>query len=81
MTMITTEPQVAPDDLLKAWTDNYLLVFEDVAPLLPEAANAGEGTKLTREAYLALVAKAVAETEKGVAFAMPGLTVVGQKKA
>jgi hypothetical protein len=81
MTMIATEPQIAPDDLLKAWTDDYLLVFEDITPLLPEAANAGEGAKFTREAYLALVDKAHAETEKGVAFVMRGLTVVGQKKA
>ncbi|KAI1326342.1 hypothetical protein F5Y16DRAFT_230468 [Xylariaceae sp. FL0255] len=50
---------------LKAWTDDYLMVWEELAPHFPLKAKAPQAP-MNREMWLDLFSKAVAETEKGV---------------
>ncbi|KAI0181066.1 hypothetical protein GGR52DRAFT_583516 [Hypoxylon sp. FL1284] len=56
---------------LKGWTDNYLMVWEEVAVFFPPKAKE-PNSPFPREAWVDLFAKAVKETEQGV--------VIHQKK-
>ena len=63
----------------KAWTDAYLMVFEDVIPLFPTKAEA-PNAPLSRETWLEMLGAAVKETEQGVAVHLSRIvTTVGQK--
>ena len=72
----TFEPK---KELSKAWTDDLLMVYEEIAWSLPEAAKAGEGAKMTRERYRELFANVVKETQQGVSLGMNGVVIVGRK--
>ncbi|KAI1409311.1 hypothetical protein F5Y13DRAFT_203730 [Hypoxylon sp. FL1857] len=50
---------------LKAWTEDYLMVWEELAAFFPPKEKQPEAP-MTREAWVDLFAKAVGETEKGV---------------
>ncbi|EMR71188.1 putative umta methyltransferase family protein [Eutypa lata UCREL1] len=63
----------------KAWTEDYLMVWEELAVHFPPKATA-PGAPMTRESWVDLFAKAVGETEKGVvAHQGKVVTVVGRK--
>lgn len=65
---------------LKAWTEDHLLAWEDVARLLPTEKNAPE-SPLTREKYLGLLDQVVKETDAGaVLYPERMLVMVGRKK-
>ncbi|KAK7915071.1 hypothetical protein PG985_012774 [Apiospora marii] len=63
----------------KAWTEDYLMVWEEIASLFPPKA-AKPDAPMTREAWVELFAKAVKETELGVAVHQGRVvTAIGQK--
>ncbi|GKZ16515.1 hypothetical protein AbraIFM66951_000252 [Aspergillus brasiliensis] len=65
----------------KGWTEDYLMVWEDVAALFPLKADAPEAP-LSREAWVAMFVAAVKETEEGVVVHQRRvLTAVGRKVA
>ncbi len=68
-------------ELSKAWTDDLLMVYEEIAWSLPEAAKAGEGAAMTREMYQELFGKVLKETQKGVSIGLNGMVIVGRKTA
>lgn len=68
-------------ELSKAWTDDLLLVYEDIQKSVPKAADAGPNPALTMEMYQDLFARVVKETEQGVALTMNQLVTVSRKKA
>lgn len=64
----------------KAWTEDYLFVYEEVAMMVPsekEAPNA----QLTREKYQALFDQVVQETDAGAVMHSQHLIVVVGRKA
>ncbi|KAI1207692.1 uncharacterized protein F4807DRAFT_434246 [Annulohypoxylon truncatum] len=64
---------------LKAWTEDYLMVWEELYVFFPPKAEKPEAP-MTREAWVDLFAKAVGETEKGVAIHQGAIvSVVGRK--
>ena len=68
-----------PKELSKVWTDDLLMVYEEIQWSLPEAANAGPNPALTREMYQDLFARVVKETQEGVSLSMDNLVIVSQK--
>ncbi|KAL3446677.1 hypothetical protein BJX65DRAFT_279074 [Aspergillus insuetus] len=63
----------------KGWTEDYLMVWEELADLFPTKAQA-PGAPLTREAWVDMFATAVGETEQGVVVHQARImTAVGQK--
>lgn len=63
----------------KAWTEDFLMVWEELADMFPPRAQA-PFAPVTREAFLALFRRAVAETERGVAIHVRNITIaVGRK--
>ncbi|RAH77593.1 hypothetical protein BO86DRAFT_440677 [Aspergillus japonicus CBS 114.51] len=63
----------------KAWTENYLIVWEELAALFPPKAEA-PNAPLSREAWVALFTAAVKETEQGVVVHQGRVvTAVGRK--
>lgn len=65
----------------RAWTEDYLMVWEELAVFFPPKAKQPQAP-LTRESWVELFAKAVAETEQGVAVHHGKVvTVVGRKAA
>ncbi len=72
-------------ELAKAWTDNLLLVWRGIIPMIPEAdfplpPGMGLPEKMSRKAYAALFAKAVEETSNGVALGMVYHVFVAKKR-
>ncbi|KAH7025112.1 uncharacterized protein B0I36DRAFT_250086 [Microdochium trichocladiopsis] len=64
---------------LKAWTENYLMVWEEIPDLLPSKALA-PNSPVTKESFTELFVKCVEETEKGVVVHQEGvLSVVARK--
>ncbi|KAH9909007.1 hypothetical protein F4778DRAFT_714887 [Xylariomycetidae sp. FL2044] len=64
---------------LKAWTEDYLMVWEGLALRFPPKAQAPQAP-MTRESYIDLFSKAVQETEAGVVVHQQKIvTVIGQK--
>lgn len=64
---------------MKAWTEDYLLSWEEIASLIPPKAQAPD-SPLTREMYEDLLDKAIAEAEQGVAIHQQSVLVVIGKK-
>ncbi|EHA22134.1 hypothetical protein CBS63078_3260 [Aspergillus niger] len=63
----------------KGWTEDYLMVWEEVTALFPPKAEAPKAP-LSREAWIAMFAAAVKETEEGVIIHQKRiLTAVGKK--
>ncbi|KAI3316623.1 hypothetical protein HD806DRAFT_517142 [Xylariaceae sp. AK1471] len=63
----------------KGWTEDFLMVWEDLASFFPSKADKPEAP-VTKEFWVDLFAKAVKETEQGVAlFYRNMFTVVGRK--
>ncbi|KAI1815831.1 hypothetical protein GGS20DRAFT_306978 [Poronia punctata] len=63
----------------KAWTEDYLMVWEDLAMYFPLAADKPDAP-LTREAWNGLFVNAIKETEQGVALFYRDIVVMtGQK--
>ena len=61
--------------LARAWTDNMLLVWRDLIPMVPEApiplpAGMGLPDTISRQSFAELFAKAVEETSRGAALGM-----------
>ena len=66
---------------MKAWTDNLLTVYEELAGMFPEASKAPpEAGAYTKEWYQGLFRRIVGETQQGVNLSMNGLVIVGQKR-
>ncbi|KAI0886713.1 uncharacterized protein GGS22DRAFT_116820 [Annulohypoxylon maeteangense] len=64
---------------LKAWTEDYLMVWEELYVFFPPKAKEPQAP-MTREAWINLFAKAVEETEKGVVVHQGEIvSVVGRK--
>ena len=68
-----------PKELSKVWTDDLLMVYEEIQWSLPAAANAGPNPALTREMYQDLFARVLKETQEGVSLSMDNLVIVSQK--
>ncbi|OAA76162.1 hypothetical protein LEL_05846 [Akanthomyces lecanii RCEF 1005] len=64
---------------MKAWTEDYLLSWEEIANLIPPKAQAPD-SPFTREMYEDLLDKAIAETEQGVAIHQQSVLVVMGRK-
>lgn len=63
----------------QAWTENYLMAWEEAAACFPSEAEEPEA-QMTREGWAGLLAKGVAETEQGVVIHLDKImTAVGQK--
>ncbi|KAK6201768.1 hypothetical protein LQW54_009347 [Pestalotiopsis sp. IQ-011] len=63
----------------KAWTEDYLMVFEELWVHFPSAADSPQAP-MTRESWLDLFGKAVHETEQGIAIHQDEIiTAVGRK--
>lgn len=56
-----------PKEHYKAWTENYLTVYEELAGHIPPAEIVGPKAPLSREIYQAIFQKVVEETNRGVA--------------
>ncbi|RYP34025.1 hypothetical protein DL767_004467 [Monosporascus sp. MG133] len=67
----------------KAWTEDYLMVWEEMAEFFPPKATVTQGqVPMTRESWVELFEKAVHETEQGIAIHHGKImTVVGRKAA
>jgi hypothetical protein len=68
-------------ELSKAWTDDLLMVYEDIQWSMPKAAEAGPNPALTREMYLDLFARVLKETQEGVSLSMSQMVIVSRKKS
>lgn len=64
----------------KAWTEDYLLVWEELPALFPSKAQAPDAP-VTKESFTALFAKAVAETEEGVVLHQQKIAFASGRKA
>jgi len=65
----------------KAWTEDYLLVYEEVAQMVPKEKDA-PGAPLTREKYEGMFDQVVKETNEGaVIHSQHLIVIVGQKAA
>jgi SAM-dependent methyltransferase len=64
---------------LKAWTENYLLVWEELTSLFPSRHDIPEAA-MTKEAFGELFGKAVAETESGVVVHQEQIAVASGRK-
>ncbi|KAI0883928.1 uncharacterized protein GGS22DRAFT_27825 [Annulohypoxylon maeteangense] len=65
----------------KAWTEDYLMIWEELSVFFPPKAKQPQAP-MTRESWIDLFAKAVQETEEGVAVHNgSAVTVVGRKAA
>ncbi|KAK8123169.1 hypothetical protein PG984_011839 [Apiospora sp. TS-2023a] len=63
----------------KAWTEDYLMVWEEIAALFPPKADKPDAP-MSREAWVDLFAKGVKETEQGVVMHQGRImTAIGQK--
>lgn len=68
-------------ELSKAWTDDLLMVYEDVESNFPKAADAGPNPAVTREMYQELLGRVLKETQEGVSLTMNQMVIVGRKTA
>ena len=69
-------------EMMKAWTDYILAVYEEIILSLPKAADLKpDELPITREVYRELFEEAVQETQRGVSLSMNTVVLVGQKKA
>ncbi|CAI6099697.1 hypothetical protein V2G26_007423 [Clonostachys chloroleuca] len=64
---------------LKAWTENYLLVWEELTSLFPSRNHMPEAA-MTEEAFRELFEKAVAETEAGVLVHQEQIVIASGRK-
>lgn len=64
---------------LKAWTEDYLLVYEEVSYLLPSEKDMPEAP-LSREKYLGLFGQVVKETEAGAVMYPERIVVTTARK-
>ncbi|RYP09983.1 hypothetical protein DL765_008252 [Monosporascus sp. GIB2] len=67
----------------KGWTEDYLMVWEELAEFFPPKATVTQGqVPMTRESWVELFEKAVHETEQGIVIHQGKImTVVGRKAA
>ncbi|RYO92656.1 hypothetical protein DL766_008783 [Monosporascus sp. MC13-8B] len=67
----------------KGWTEDYLMVWEEMAEFFPPKATVTQGqVPMTRESWVELFEKAVHETERGIVIHQGKImTVVGRKAA
>jgi hypothetical protein len=69
-------------EMMKAWTDHILPVYEEIILSLPKAADLKpDELPITREAYCKLFEEAVQETQRGVSLSMNTVVLIGRKKA
>ena len=68
-------------ELSKAWTDDLLMVYDEIQWSLPEAASAGPNPALTRETYQELFGRVLKETQEGVSMSMNQVVIVSRKKS
>ncbi|KXJ86604.1 hypothetical protein Micbo1qcDRAFT_219220 [Microdochium bolleyi] len=64
---------------LKAWTEDYLMVWEELPDLMPSRAQA-PNSPVTKESFTELFGKCVVETERGVVVHQQGVVVVTGRK-
>jgi hypothetical protein len=66
-------------DQYKAWTENYLTVWEELPSMVPSKADAPDAP-LNRETLTGIIQGTMAETQKGVAVLTTKVVVgIGQK--
>ena len=83
MSLISDEEMQPKKELMKAWTDDLLMVYEEIqwsVPLEKDLPTGGAGGGLSREKYQALFARVLEETAKGVSISMEARVVVARKK-
>ena len=68
-------------ELSKAWTDDLLMVYEEVQWSVPKEADAGPNPALTREIYQHLFARVLKEAQEGVSLSMNQMVIVSRKKS
>jgi len=49
----------------KAWTENYLILCEEISERMPPAGKAAPNAPFTRESYLAMFEKVLEEVKNG----------------
>ena len=49
----------------KAWTENYLILCEEIADRMPPAEKAAPNVPITRESYLEMFEKVIQEVKNG----------------
>ena len=84
--MVANEEFQPRPELARAWTDNMLLVWRGLIPMIPEASvplppGMGSPESISRQSYAELLQKAVEETSKGAAINMIYHVFVARKKA
>lgn len=65
---------------LKAWTEDYLMVWEDLAELFPSREHVPQAL-MTKDAFVELFAKALKETESGVVVHQRKVVIASGRKA
>jgi hypothetical protein len=55
-----------PPTYFKPWTENYLVLLEEIAERFPPAAEAAPNIPFTKEAYLEMFEKVLEEVKNGV---------------
>ncbi|KAI0146915.1 hypothetical protein GGR57DRAFT_506355 [Xylariaceae sp. FL1272] len=76
---VTMESREKPKRDLKAWTDNYLMIWDELYINFP-LKTAEPSAPMTRETWLDMYAKAVEETEHGVVIHHGSImTAIGRK--
>ena len=82
--MVAKEEYEPSKELARAWTDNMLLVWRGLIPMMPEQAmplppGMGLPESISRNSYAELFGKAVEETSKGAAINMKYYVFVAKK--
>jgi hypothetical protein len=71
------EPRV---EMMKAWTDDILAVYEEIIDSLPKAAHLKpDDSPITREIYTELFEEALQETQRGVSLSMSTVVLIARK--
>jgi hypothetical protein len=69
-------------EMMRAWTDDILAVYEEIILSLPRASELKpDESPITRESYSQLFEEAVQETQRGVSLSMGTITLLARKKA
>jgi hypothetical protein len=64
----------------KAWTDNFLVIAEEITQKLPPSATAAKEVPINREGFLELFEGVVGEVGNGGGVAMDGIVSVLARK-
>ena len=83
MSLVSDQEIKPKKELMKAFTDDLLIVYEEIQwslPLEKDMKAGGPGGGLSREKYQALFTRVVEETAKGVSISMDWRVIVAKKE-